>query len=66
MSDLLWQKFQDPDLADRLRATRTRKLIEGNWWGDTYWGVSDGVGENQLGELLMRIRTKLLTSGETP
>jgi predicted NAD-dependent protein-ADP-ribosyltransferase YbiA (DUF1768 family) len=35
------------------------ELIEGNWWGDTYWGVCNGVGENHLGKLLMKIRDYL-------
>lgn len=33
----------NPDLAQRLAATGDRALLEGNWWGDTYWGV---VAEN--------------------
>lgn len=33
-------------------------ISEGNWWGDTYWGVDikTGVGENMLGKLLMQVR----------
>jgi predicted NAD-dependent protein-ADP-ribosyltransferase YbiA (DUF1768 family) len=41
------------------------KCIEGhiqedNTWGDTYWGVCDGVGENMLGRILMQVRRELL------
>jgi len=67
MKDLLEQKFTaqhsltkfDNQLADMLLSTGQSELIEGNWWGDTYWGVCRGVGENHLGKLLMEIRSKL-------
>lgn len=62
MFDLLSRKFrQNPDLADRLRATGRRELIEGNHWHDTYWGVCDGRGLNHLGQLLMMVRADLPT-----
>lgn len=41
-----------------LVSTAPAELIEGNWWGDTYWGVCRGVGENWLGRLLMEIRDR--------
>jgi len=44
------------DLKQKLLATGSRELVEGNWWGDTYWGVCNGAGENRLGKILMRIR----------
>jgi len=44
------------DLKQRLLATGSRELIEGNWWKDIYWGVCEDVGENHLGKILMRIR----------
>ena len=47
------------DLAEKLVATGDVWLIEGNWWGDTYWGVCNGVGHNMLGNLLMEIRGDL-------
>jgi ribA/ribD-fused uncharacterized protein len=56
MEDLLERKFQNVALRRLLHATRGRELIEGNTWGDTFWGVCNGVGENQLGQLLMKIR----------
>jgi ribA/ribD-fused uncharacterized protein len=40
-----------------LKATAGRELVEGNTWGDVYWGVCGGVGENHLGKLLMKIRS---------
>jgi len=59
MEDLLRQKFSDPFLMRKLIETRKRELIEGNTWGDTYWGVCKGVGENMLGKLLMQIRKEI-------
>lgn len=43
-------------LGKKLIATGNAELIEGNPWGDTYWGVCNGVGENRLGNILMEIR----------
>lgn len=61
MRKVLEAKFsQNKDLASRLVETQGRPLIEGNTWGDTYWGVSKGIGENKLGQLLMDIRDNML------
>ncbi len=46
-------------LAKRLIETGDATLIEGNTWGDTFWGVCDGKGANHLGILLMDIRDYL-------
>lgn len=59
MEWLLRQKFQNDYLRFQLAATRGIELIEGNTWGDTFWGVCRGVGENHLGKLLMQIREDL-------
>lgn len=59
MLTLLREKFASPDLAQRLLATGDATLIEGNWWGDRFWGVCDGAGENHLGRLLMQVRDEL-------
>lgn len=59
MLDLLRLKFQPghPDLlAVQLAGTNPHELVEGNTWGDTFWGVCDGKGENHLGKLLMMVR----------
>src|SRR6476620_8945451 len=55
----LKEKFKDPELKDKLINTGDEELIEGNWWGDKFWGVCNGVGENNLGKLLMKIREEL-------
>lgn len=60
MRALLEQKFAPgSEFAKALIATGDRELIEGNYWGDRYWGVCDGEGENHLGRLLMEIRAAL-------
>ena len=60
MSDLVYQKFSKNDyLSDMLVETGDTKIIEGNTWGDTYWGVCKGVGENNLGKILMKVRKSL-------
>ena len=56
---LLQKKFAIPKLQRKLLATGDAELVEGNNWGDTYWGVCKGVGKNRLGELLMRVRQEI-------
>jgi ribA/ribD-fused uncharacterized protein len=61
MRSLLQQKFSPGSvLAEKLVATAPRQIVEGNWWGDTFWGVCRGRGQNMLGELLMQQRVALL------
>lgn len=60
MFNIVLEKFiQNPHIAKKLIGTGSCTLIEGNNWGDTYWGVCDGKGENRLGEILMRVRDLL-------
>ena len=57
MRGLLARKFAPgTDLAPRLLATGDAQLVEGNTWGDRFWGVCRGQGRNQLGQLLMERR----------
>lgn len=56
MTDLVEKKFAVEPLRSKLRATGESKLVEGNWWGDTFWGVCKGKGENKLGKILMKVR----------
>lgn len=62
MRDLLLQKFEDPTLQEKLLATGDAVLIEGNDWGDDFWGMvyakdsGELVGQNILGQLLMDVR----------
>jgi ribA/ribD-fused uncharacterized protein len=60
MTDLVRQKFlRNPDLANKLILTGEEELIEGNTWGDRFWGVYRGRGENNLGKILMQVRGEL-------
>lgn len=59
MHDLLRRKFRDPVLSKMLLETAPAKLVEGNGWGDRYWGVCGGQGKNMLGKLLMLVRKEL-------
>ena len=58
MQELLQQKFSDLQLRTKLENTASEVLVEGNYWGDTFWGMCRGVGQNHLGKLLMEIRGK--------
>ena len=60
MYEIVKAKFtQNPNLAKLLLDTGDAYLEEGNWWHDTTWGVCNGVGENKLGKILMRVREEL-------
>jgi len=57
MYNVVSNKFaQNKALYEKLIATKGTQLIEGNTWGDTYWGVCNGEGANNLGKILMYIR----------
>ncbi len=56
MYDICQAKFrQNVDLGNKLLLTGHAKLVEGNSWGDTVWGVCRGKGENRLGKILMKV-----------
>lgn len=64
MYELVRMKFSrvfNTELAVKLAATGTEELQEGNRWHDTFWGVylPTGVGRNELGKIIMRVRAKL-------
>lgn len=56
MVDLLIQKFRTENMANKLKETEGKELVEGNTWNDTLWGVCEGKGRNILGIILMEIR----------
>ena len=60
MEELLYIKFSHPQLKEWLQCTGQSKIVECNTWGDTFWGIYNGVGENHLGTLLMKVRDTLL------
>jgi len=61
MFNVCWRKFKaHPELGQMLIDTGDRPLIEGNTWGDKYWGQCPvGQGENRLGKILENIRSSL-------
>ena len=60
MRQLVFEKFFfDRQLCDMLLDTGDQPLVEGNNWGDVFWGQVKGVGENWLGKILMECRDSL-------
>lgn len=59
MKKCVKSKFEDYDLRNRLLSTGDVELIEGNWWNDTVWGVCNGIGQNNLGKILMEVRDEI-------
>lgn len=61
MYDVVSAKFaNNEDLRNQLIWTWEKEIVEGNTWGDTYWGVCRGKGENHLGKILMWIRKDII------
>lgn len=57
MEQFVRDKFTfNSDLREKLLETRGYLLIEGNTWGDKFYGMCDGEGENHLGKILMKVR----------
>ncbi len=60
MKFLTWEKYsKNEELKQKLLATGEAEIVEGNNWGDTFWGICKGQGENRLGKILMEVRTML-------
>ena len=60
MEEILRIKFAPgTPLAQKLLNTGDEELVEEISWQDVYWGVCNGVGQNHLGKLLMKIRSEL-------
>lgn len=63
--DVMWeclnQKFRQEPYKTMLIETGNAFIQEGNFWGDTFWGVdlNSKQGENRLGKMIMEIREKL-------
>lgn len=63
MREIVHQKFLCvPGLAGQLINTGAMLLVEGNNWGDTFWGRCEGKGFNTLGAILMEERGYWLKS----
>lgn len=61
MLDLTRKKYGEanPDLGKRLLGTGDEYIEETNHWGDTFWGVCDGVGHNWLGLIIQDVRKEI-------
>ena len=59
MEDLTRQKYAQEPFRSKLLATGELTIQEGNRWGDTFWGICEGVGKNHLGKIIMKIRSEL-------
>lgn len=60
MRGLIEQKFsRGSELGEWLLNTGDCKIVEGNAWGDMFWGVCRGKGINTLGHLIMEQRAYL-------
>ena len=60
MRAIVTDKFMNnPALREKLIATGDEHIEEGNWWGDTYWGVCEGEGKNNLGKIIMHVREEI-------
>ena len=51
----------NPKLRQLLLSTGYSLLEETNYWGDRYWGICKGAGENNLGKLIMKVRDEIRT-----
>jgi len=54
---------QNEDIKQKLLETGDAVLIEGNNWGDDFWGQVNGKGLNMLGKLLMELRNEYRREG---
>lgn len=61
MEKIVTAKFvPHSDIAWKLHHTEDAILIEGNTWGDTFWGQCNGEGKNWLGQILMFVRERVI------
>ena len=54
-------KYKSDRYKKLLLATGDAEIVEGNYWRDTYWGVCNGVGQNRLGKIIMKVREEMKT-----
>jgi N-glycosidase YbiA len=65
MRELLRRKFAHPELRALLLATGKKELVEINRFGDRFWGVCGGTGQNHLGKILMDVRREISSKQRT-
>jgi ribA/ribD-fused uncharacterized protein len=61
MKEIIAFKFNNnQELKNNLLSTGDAYIEETNTWNDTFWGVCRGIGENNLGKIIMNIRSGLM------
>lgn len=62
MANLINQKFNKEPFKTLLLNTGDEYIQEGNYWGDSFWGVDlkTGIGKNILGKMIMLKRKALI------
>lgn len=65
MLDLTRQKYSYGYFRNKLLETGDQEIVEGNTWGDRFWGKYNGEGENQLGRIIMQVRDELRQKSQT-
>lgn len=60
MKNILSVKFNHQYFKNKLILTGKCYIEETNTWGDTFWGVCNGYGQNNLGKIIMEIRDELV------
>jgi ribA/ribD-fused uncharacterized protein len=63
MLDLTRQKYAREPYRGLLLATGQCEIEEGNTWGDVFWGVCRGKGQNKLGQIIMQVRLEIRQGG---
>ncbi len=61
LQQVLFKFIYNIELKQKLLNTGSSELIEGNTWGDKYWGKVSGEGKNNLGIILMKIRNMIVS-----
>ena len=59
MENAVRQKMESEPYKSMLLATGERHIEEANYWGDCFWGTFNGVGDNNLGKIIMKIRDEM-------
>lgn len=60
MKKIIKEKFTNPLLRELLKSTNNAKLIHDNKFGDKFWGIYRGAGENMLGLILEEVRDQII------
>ena len=60
MDKLLFVKFENAVLKEKLINEPVENIVEHNTWGDTFYGKYNGVGLDHLGRLLREHKQRLM------